>query len=951
MTNTEEKRISIGRLASLLSGDLESRSGTNGQAGFQIFLTALDRSFPLHRESRSTDDVITFASADKSLRVSYVVKQADSYVALSLISVTGWSYGPGWELRFEICGDESLRATELGYMPNLSGQRGRIQVCWDDPGHDDPADAPGGAAFYLADSDDEEDGILLDIWAAEDLPRPGVTGEWTRERAHIWLEEWIAKFSDRSQMILEGRSLDELRECLPVAKAAAIREIYLFTNTWRPDPFWPLTGGNVEVNRRVFPRGEEDLRAFSEELAADGMRLNLHYVSGGIGFLDPIYVGSRPDRRLASWGTCQLCAPVQADETTLRLQPARGLVWPPVPRRHFFRCELVRIGDELIRLRSGEVQPDGSWVLKDCERGLFKTVATRHAEGTDVKGLVTAYGENFVPDNSSTLLDEIADGYAGLLNRCQIGHAEYDGAEIHAWNGRWGFRKFATRVYEQLDHAVTVHDSSGQAPRYCPEYRFHSVRRVFQGSCLFSHGNWSVPIQPASPSRPASTLLDAHFVLTQGNAGGAMGMCRPEPMFGVNPQALRTHGLTGEFTKALLAWKAVSRQLSPGQRQLIENTYSAPACPMPESSHHRASQVVLRAESTDAGALQVSPVHVLTRKSGDIAWRIGQEHGPLSPRQFVKPGQTLELENPCAPQPVQFMIRVLRAFDRDAECCPPPAISNRPTKVFGEEDFFVAGNQPRQVAELVPGTPNYDLLSGAPDSCRAFPTRWEKTSGGVMLEAGAHSEDRWETKDMPTWECVVDLSRHRGMGFLVHGDKSGACLLFQIEGDGRRDFVVPLDFEGPRYVEIPHGEVSWAMEQWGWRMETKSIDYSRVRRLKLGFGYIPAGQRPRIRLERLMALAEISARLEDPVIEAGGGKLRVQGNIENGQILSYTGGGTATVFDRNWNRVAVLPVEPIDFVLPTGFQTFVIRSSGVGPQPWLESQFLALEDPILSLSL
>ena len=123
---------------------------------------------------------------------------------------------------------------------------------------------------------------------------------------------------------------------------------------------------------------------------------------------------------------------------------------------------------------------------------------------------------------------------------------------------RWGYRKFATRVYENLDHPVTAHDSSGSAPRCNFEYRLNSTRKLLAGTCPFTHGNWSAPVQLASPSRVASTLLDANFVLSQGHLGGAMGLCKPEPMFAVSDRALRAHGLSERLIQTLLDWKAVS---------------------------------------------------------------------------------------------------------------------------------------------------------------------------------------------------------------------------------------------------------------------------------------------------------------------------------------------------------------------------------------------------------
>jgi len=92
------------------------------------------------------------------------------------------------------------------------------------------------------------------------------------------------------------------------------------------------------------------------------------------------------------------------------------------------------------------------------------TAASSHVEGEELAGLFASYGQNFVPGNDTSLLGEIAENYGGLLNRCLIEHVEFDGAEIHAHEGFWGYRKFASQVYQALDHPTTAHDSAGSRP-------------------------------------------------------------------------------------------------------------------------------------------------------------------------------------------------------------------------------------------------------------------------------------------------------------------------------------------------------------------------------------------------------------------------------------------------------------------------------------------------------
>ena len=68
-------------------------------------------------------------------------------------------------------------------------------------------------------------------------------------------------------MVVNAESLQELYDMVPFAERAGIDEIYLFTPTWRPDAFWPITDLNWALNKKVFPNGREDLRAYSDHLA------------------------------------------------------------------------------------------------------------------------------------------------------------------------------------------------------------------------------------------------------------------------------------------------------------------------------------------------------------------------------------------------------------------------------------------------------------------------------------------------------------------------------------------------------------------------------------------------------------------------------------------------------------------------------------------------------------
>ena len=890
----------------------------------------------LAKVSLQPDSRLSARSEDGVKEVLFRVTRGQRHLALRVERVEGVPPEGLDALHFEMNADPCLRVLDLDYMTRVDNRPDGVGVEWREFWHRSPQDPLGGFAIYEKTGDDDEDATLLRLWVEEKLPHPMVKGVWTVERARHWLEDWQHRFADRSQLILAGRSIAELHEGVQFARRADIKQIYLFTDTWRSgtDLFWPSTDLNWAVNRAVFPRGETDLRELAEFVRGQGMYLALHYVSGGLGLRDPVYVGRKPDRRLATWGGGRLAREVVAADMTLLFQPAPGVV-PPAQHRpaypSFFEWNMLRLGDELLRIGALEPGPDGTWTLRGCQRGQGRTEAAAHSRGEEAAGLLVAYGANFVPDNDSTLLGEIAENYAGLLNRCLVEHVEFDGAEIHWQDGEWGYRKFATRIYEALDHPTTSHDSLGGRAAPWFEYRLNSSRRLMRGSCSYSHGNYSVPVTLATPSRPATTLLDAHFTLSQGNLGGALGICKPEPMFGVTPQVLKAHGLTGQFLEALAAWKEVNTLLTDEQRERINSTFARPKDGQATFNHHLCSSVVPVARKV-ADHYQIVPARVLTRKAGDILWQHGQEHGAISPRQFIKPGEALALENPDAAQPLQFIIHVLPAFGPRSGAA-------------AAGDVFASGNSAPQPAARSIAAENFLLQPLSAQVIRSDGPTSARLEAGALVLTASNPGDRVqrETEHLPSWNLAVDMTRRRGLGVWVTGDNSGALLLVEL---GSRDYVVPIDFAGRRYIEIPNGEVSWASSAWGWRMETKSADYSLVRRVKIGFGELPPRAHATVKVEQLTALGEIPVALQNPVVSIGTGQLRVRGAIPSGQFLQYTGGNKAVMYDENWCQRAEFAVENADCAMPSGQASVTVTVEQPGPLPWLEVQFLTTGAPI-----
>ena len=794
-------------------------------------------------------DRLIARSADGLRQVEFAVSRGVRHCAWRIAALTGIATDRAiLRMAFhDISGAHRLRAIDLDWMSEVRSNDRWFEYSLDHLGHPVAPGNLGGVALYVAADDADEDEALLHIWVDEQLPHPRVSGSWTLDAARAWMQRWQLRYADRSQLILDGKDLAELRAGIPFAQRMQAKEIYLYTQTWRSDNFWPGRNGHVHINRAVFPRGEEDLRAFSDEVAAKGMLLKLHYVSGGIGMNDAIRIGTRPDRRLASWVKGTVAQAVGADERTIAFTPSSPVpmllgdghtLGRPRDLPLLFEYNVVRLDDELVEVGSFETTEHNSWLLTGCRRGVCGTVRAAHAVGGDGAGLVVPYGQNFVPDNDSPLLEEMAREFAGMVERCHIANTEFDGAGINCYDGDWGYRKFATLVYQNIPQPVAAHDSSGSAPRCNFEYRFNATRRLLRGSCPFTTGGWNAPVQLDSPSRAATRMLDAHFFLSQGHYGGAQGLSRPEPMFSVSAASLLQFGLTERMLQAVTDWKAVSRLMSDEQHARLQATLTVPAPGLPGRSHHLVSPLVQVARATAEG-YAIVPVRVLTRTAGDIPWQLSQEHGPLGPRQFVKAGEPVELDNPDRPQVPGFIIRVLWAFVPDGNQVAVAGDGSAQGQRVAS-DIFTAGNDQKSAKPV--GVPaNLLMMPAAHQEVHNRGYSVVSRDGDRLRVVADHAVEKanWETDALPSWNSRLDLTGRRGVGLEIDGDGSGATLLIQIGGNGMRDYAVPIDFTGRRWVEIPSGEVAWYQACWGWRMDTKHCDYATIAEVRLGFGFIP----------------------------------------------------------------------------------------------------------------
>lgn len=887
---------------------------------------------PLTRLELTKDGRRLTAKTADGQGVVFRLHLSQTHVGFQVEKLLRFSTVPDLSLAFRMNAGGEVDVVPHNYMASTRRQGEQVEVTWPTLWNVHKGDDPGGfSLFHSRDAADRDD-VLLRIWAEEPIVHPKVDGDWTYERAKTWLAAWRAAFiPNRGTIILEAKALADLYEGVKIAEAADVSEIYLMPWIWRGE-YWPITKTTAGVNTNIFPKGEEDVKAFADAVKAKGMWLSFHWVSAGIGFQDPVYVGKKPDRRLASWGNGQLAEAVDEKATTLRFTPGPGVFAPFVVSHwssstqfapglgHFFNYNIIRVEDELIRFdRLEEVDPPSSrdggttarqaqpvWTLTGCQRGFGSTVAAAHAAGAESAGLIVPYNQNLLPDNWSTLLTEQASAYAGFINRVGASRVEFDGIEIHHYYGGTG-NKLAELIYGELDHPTIANTSSGRVPSAWFEYRFSGMEGAR------GHGGGAI-VRSRMPSQNASSLLMADFGLAKGALLGSQALDLSADDRGFHVEVFRQHGLHEVFLERVKTWRAIAGALTPEQRKQFNlGTFRQPNGRLMQAGNHNEAPHVYVPEDR-GGEWALYPVAVLNTGHQDSPWYWGQENGPVEPWRMVKPNEEHLWTNPFPAQPLRFILHVLAATD------------------YANPE-------------------NYDIQPTADGMTQVGDTRFSDEPDGLRLSIeNPRDKEVWNEKELPVManKYPNDWSSHRPVGMFLEGDGKNEVLVLKFSAWHERDYAVPIDFTGRRYVEIPHGEASYALRKWGWRFGAgKQANYGSIGGLSLGFGYLPAGSEASLKVSGLKALKEIPVPLTDPVIATAQGTLSVKGQVPFDHYLEYQGGGTAILYDANWNKVADLPVQAVNAIVPAKDSPITVKTAQTGPLPWLEVQFLTRGEPIM----
>ena len=615
----------------------------------------------------------------------------------------------------------------------------------------------------------------------------------------------------------------------------------------------------------------------------------------------------------------------------------------------------MRIGDELVQFGQYAENPDGTWTLTQCRRGLYNTQAASHARGQQATGLYRIYGIAFGPDPDSSLVDELARRFAEFHNDVRSKNCNFDALEVHKMLTLYGSDKFMGAVYRNIDHPVWSDTSGGDQNWGFIEKRFHSVQKA-----LGMNRPRGIPHRPnimigLHQSHWSASGPYAHCYGIVPNATAGLNRMEVQDQTGfhdVTVNVLKTHGLTDSYIKAVGQWKRHGPLLPKELKKRIMSSWSE----NPFSSRYSLVDELFRFGGS-GDELKVVPFRMMKRKFGDRGWTYLQEHGVIYPYQYVRPGQALNVNNPYRPQTPEFIVRVMSDFNRDLHSIRMSGSGESPeAKKFNDMlDRFQGASgvniETRPAEDLGGKRISYRIMPEAEKVNRKGQTTFVAEKKGVRVSRRNDSDKplnlvtgRGDT--LPWYRVRTDITKAGGLGLVVTGDGSGAILVVRISGQGTRDYIVHLDFKGKRYVEIPSPQVSWSDSRWPFLTAYKRWRGNTVTRISLGIDRIPAGAAASVLIEDLRFLPETNSALVDPVIKVGSGEIRIKGTIPSDRYLWYRGGSVAGVYDLNWNKIRNLPVTFAKARAPLGYSDITFVNHNKKSDPWLEVQFFVRDKSV-----
>ncbi|GBU06826.1 hypothetical protein AwDysgo_01570 [Bacteroidales bacterium] len=285
---------------------------------------------------------------------------------------------------------------------------------------------------------------LEKIVLGENLPYPQIKDQWGKRTPHAAAAYIIYPFNE-----------ENIDEAIAFTKKTGLEYLY------HGHPF--ETWGHFKLLPKEFPSGIEGLKKCVDKAALQGIKLGIHTLSNFTTTNDA-YVSPIPDKRLAKVGSSLIVKDIDSWQTDIEIEDPTFFNQMENNNLHG-----LMIGEELVRYES--VSESAPWMLINCQRGAWNTIAKAHAKGQEISKLLDHGYNVFLTDISLTL--EESRNIANIFNQTGIMQISFDGLE-GAWStglGQYGLSLMTQEWYDNLE----------------PQYR-----NCINDASMTTHYNWTI---------------------------------------------------------------------------------------------------------------------------------------------------------------------------------------------------------------------------------------------------------------------------------------------------------------------------------------------------------------------------------------------------------------------------------------------------------------------------
>ena len=675
--------------------------------------------------------------------------------------------------------------------------------------------------------------MLKDVVRAEGLPWSPLGGPFALDA-----EE------NRGSYLFATVSESNVAEWIELGRRGGFAEIHLC-------PWWRRLG-HYEPDPGLFPHGLAGLKQVADKLHAAGFKVGMHTLTGCIQVNDP-WVSPIPDKRLAKDAIFTLAAAVGADDKVIHtIEQPEGLAtfWGDVGTGN-----TLQIGNEIVAYKGISQEPP--YGFTGCTRGQWGTKRSAHDRGATAHHLVASYC-SYIPDESSTLVGELADCIAKAFNTCGFDMIYMDGSEgmrtahavatmkraiftrlqgrvlVESSSGSWGAWPFHSRV-GAWDHPM--HGFNRFTDLHCEGLQRYSASELLPGQM----GWWVI----TGPSADHAGMFPEDMEYFCGKClGWDWSMSLEGVSAGKSPPNARQNeylAMLGRYERLRLA-----RHFSEGVRARL-----------------RTPKEQFRLAQDDKGNWQLKPTDYLPHKVTSLA----------------DGTQAWTVQNRYAAQQAKLRVEALYA------CQPYDAPQGVLVTDFAKPDDF-------SVRAAAAGV-THGLAASAE------PVKAGTASASLTAKNGTATRRGAWAKVGRVFTPCLDMSKCGALGVWIYGDGKGELLNFQLNNTREYytawdDHYVDVNFTGWRYYELLLRERDAQRYQdyvWAYagacEVGRTPILRNRVGAFNVYYNDLPPNQEVRCFLGPVKALPVLKVKLGNPTVVINGRRIAFPVTLESGQFIEY----------------------------------------------------------------